>query len=321
MDGVVVGMDLRVSPGGVSISLPKPPRAMPWAAWLSQALHVPQAHVLHLIRHGAVRVRGRTPGHLDICDSPMQVWIDEDLRPLDLAHASLPPARALYNESSLLVVDKPANLLVHSDGSDAPTLDACVQRLLNEEGAGRAYHVHRLDLGTTGCVLYAKHGLALRAMDAALAAGQIRRTYLAIARGSRVRSGLMSAPIGRDRHLSGRYRVSQTGKAARTHVEVLAEAGQGEARWALVRLRLETGRRHQIRVHLSAQGAPVVGDALYGGAPHPALRPGQIALHAASIRFRHPYADEDVEVCAPLPSAWAGLAADVGLSLDGLKRE
>jgi len=314
-------MDVRVNPGGIFISLPKPPRPMPCAEWLSQALHVPQAHVRHLLRHGAVRVRGNTPSHLEIWDRPTQVWIDEDLRPVDLASASLPPVRVLYNDLSLLVVDKPENLLVHRDGSEAPTLDACVQRLLNEEGAGRAYHVHRLDRGTTGCVLYAKHGLMLRAMDAELVAGRVRRTYLAIASGTRIRPGVMSAPIGRDRHVSGRYRVSRTGKVARTHVEVLDEADQGGARWTLVRLRLETGRRHQIRVHLSAMGAPVVGDTLYGGTPHPALAPGQIALHAARLQFCHPYAGEDVEVRAPLPRAWEKLAADVGLSLDCLKRE
>ncbi|AEJ42926.1 RluA family pseudouridine synthase [Alicyclobacillus acidocaldarius] len=314
-------MDVRVNPGGISISLPKPPRPMPWVEALSQALHVPQSHVRHLLRQGAVRVRGSAPGHLEMWDRPTQVWIDEKLHPVDVAPATLPPVQVFYNDSSLLVVDKPANLLVHSDGSGAPTLDACVQRFLNEEGAGRAYHVHRLDRGTTGCVLYAKHGLMLRAMDAELAAGRVRRTYLAVACGARIRPGVVSAPIGRDRHVSGRYRVSRTGKAAHTHVDVLDEAIQGGVRWTLVRLRLETGRRHQIRVHLSAMGAPVVGDTLYGGAPHPALPPGQLALHAARLQFCHPYTGEDVEVHAPLPPAWEALVAAVGLSLDCLKRE
>ncbi|WP_062308887.1 RluA family pseudouridine synthase [Alicyclobacillus sendaiensis] len=314
-------MDVRVTPGGVAVSLPQPPGPMPCAEWLAEALHVPQAHVRHLFRRGAVRVRGRAPDPGEIWSRPIQVWIDEDLRPADVASTSLAPVRVLYNDPSLLVVDKPENLLVHSDGRDAPTLDARVQHFLNEEGVGRAYHVHRLDLGTTGCVLYAKHGLALRAMDAALAAGQVHRTYFAIACGRRIRPGEILAPIGRDRHVAGRFRVSRTGKAARTLVDVLDEADRGGRRWTLVRLRLETGRRHQIRVHLSAMGAPVVGDVLYGGASHPGLAPGQIALHAARLQFRHPYSAEDVEVRAPLPLAWEKLAADVGLSLGCLQGE
>lgn len=294
---------------------------MPCADWLSEALQLPPGYVRRLLRQGAIRVQGQTPSGIEVWDGPVTVWIDEDLRPVEMAPETLPALHVLYEDPSLAVVDKPANLLVHSDGSGAPTLDGCVQRLLNEAGAGRAYHVHRLDRGTTGCVLYAKHGVALRALDAALAAGRIKRTYLAIVSGSRIRPGTISAPIGRDRHVAGRYRVSRTGKTARTHVEVLDEANRGGERWTLVRLRLETGRRHQIRVHLSAMGAPVVGDGLYGGRDHPALEPGQIALHAAALRFWHPYGGLEVDVCAPVPRSWSRLAADVGLSLDRRIRE
>ncbi|SIS79393.1 RluA family pseudouridine synthase [Alicyclobacillus vulcanalis] len=314
-------MDVRVNPKGVFVSLPKPPRPAPFAASLAQALHVPEAYIRDLMRRNLLRARGRTPGADERWDRPLNVWVAEDLGPVDVTSARLPEVRVLYADSSAMVVDKPADLLVHSDGTDAPTLDACVQRLLNEEGAGRAYHVHRLDRATTGCVLYAKHGLILRALDLDLAARRIGRTYLAIARGERLQTGVVERPIGRDRHVSGRFRVSRTGKMARTKLEVLDAVLRGGEWWTLVRLRLETGRRHQIRVHLAALGAPLVGDELYGGRPHAGFGSSHIALHAHALEFWHPYTGARVDVKAPVPPAWLELAHDMGLSVERLKRE
>ncbi|WP_304459830.1 hypothetical protein [Alicyclobacillus sendaiensis] len=100
-----------------------------------------------------------------------------------------------------------------------------------------------------------------------------------------------------------------------------ARDGQIRAADSLVRLRLETGRRHQIRVHLAALGAPLVGDELYGGRPHAGFGSSHIALHAHALEFWHPYTGARVDVKAPVPPAWLELAHDMGLSVERLKRE
>ncbi|MGN0287896.1 MAG: RluA family pseudouridine synthase [Atopobiaceae bacterium] len=230
--------------------------------------------------------------------------------------------RVLYEDPILLAVDKPAGILVHGDGTGVATLTDLVRQHLLQEGsaaAGDVQAVQRLDVDTSGVVLFSKSKEFQPALDALVAehgVGGMTKRYLAVVRG-RVdgRVQRLDQPLGRDRHDARRMRVSPSGKPAVTWVRGLAS----RRGLSLVECQLGTGRKHQIRVHLSANGHPIVGDVLYGGAasaqkrsaggrgagahgPGGAERTGGLMLHAAYLRFVHPVTGEAVEVQAPWPS-------------------
>lgn len=206
-------------------------------------------------------------------------------------------AEVLFEDDHCLVLSKPAGMPVHqSSPGQQGTLDEAVLRHLIATGQqARARHIHRLDDWTSGPVLYAKHELAQLRLDEAMRDKEIERTYIAIVQGMPLQaSGTIDKPIGRDRHHSARRRVSPTGDRAVTHYEVVQRLRGA----ALVRLTLETGRTHQIRVHMGYIGHPLLGDSLYGG---PAQHLSHQALHGEQLQFRHPLHGEWVTVHAPAP--------------------
>lgn len=155
--------------------------------------------------------------------------------------------------------------------------------------------IHRLDRDTTGAILFAKHGLAGSIFDQLLEKRKIKRTYIAAVHGGlHQKKGTINKPIGRDRHHATRRRVSPSGQTAITHYQVLKEDQANQLTY--VKCWLETGRTHQIRVHFSSIGHPIVGDILYGGKP---LVKRQ-ALHAAKLEFIHPFTQEDIVCHAPV---------------------
>ena len=205
----------------------------------------------------------------------------------------------LYEDGQMLVVDKPAGVVVHPAGPHSSgTLS---QALASRGGAGgepwRPGIVHRLDRDTSGLLVVAKGDEAHRRLKAALAAREIVREYLALVEGRPpARSGTIDAPIGRDRRARTRISIdTDTPRHARTHFsteEALAEA-------TLLRVRLETGRTHQIRAHFEAIGHPVCGDREYG-------TPGRFGLerqflHAARLELAQPFSGERLAIVSPLP--------------------
>ncbi|KZE67623.1 RNA pseudouridine synthase [Paenibacillus jamilae] len=204
----------------------------------------------------------------------------------------------LYEDDFCLVVHKPAGMAVHPDGGvkDGPlTLDHAVASYYEINDIHTAVrHVHRLDVDTTGPVLYAKNEFALLKLDEQMRAKDIDRRYVALVRGKVPRSlRTLDWPIGKDRHHKQRRRVSPTGQKAVTHVEVGEVWGSGPSAVSLVYLTLETGRTHQIRVHLSHAGYPLLGDVLYGGR---AADFGRQALHGERLTFCHPLSGETIHV-------------------------
>lgn len=205
----------------------------------------------------------------------------------------------LYEDEFCLVVHKPVGVKVHPDGADRrPTLANMVTALYSERNEAVApAHIHRLDEYTSGPVLYAKNDYAHLKLDEAMARKEIGRSYVAFVQGV-VDSTLtlIDQPIGKDRHHNQRRRVSPSGKPAVTRVEVIEHYPSA----SLVRLKLETGRTHQVRVHMSYAGHPLLGDGIYGGST--SLIPHQ-ALHGENLSFRHPLTGEMIHVSDSWPTA------------------
>lgn len=175
--------------------------------------------------------------------------------------------RIIYEDEALLACDKPAGMLVHGDGTGARTLTDAVAEHLAAGGRpeARPQAVQRLDMGTTGLVLFSLDRATQAELDRQVAGHDMRKTYLAVVRGAFPGGErLIDRPIGRDRHDARRMRACRPGqgKPAETRVRRVASAGGR----SLLRVELLTGRRHQIRVHLASMGFPIVGDELYGGA-------------------------------------------------------
>ena len=217
--------------------------------------------------------------------------------------------RIAHEDEHLLVVDKPAGVVVHpSPGHRTGTL---VHGVLAHGAAGgdeeRPGIVHRLDRDTSGLLVVARSDESYERLKELVKAHGLERTYTALVRGRpRSRKGRIEAPIGRDRRHPTRQSLNtDSPREAVTHFELVELLGQ----YALLRVDLETGRTHQIRVHLGAIGLPVVGDPVYG-APDPAL--GRQFLHATRLAFEHPFTGERLEVESPLPGELQRYLDDLG---------
>ncbi len=204
------------------------------------------------------------------------------------------PVQPFYEDEHLLIVGKPAGMKTHpNDVTETATLMNGVFHYLDAKGHSYAEHVHRLDEGTSGLVLIAKHPIAKNLLDRMLEKKQIVRTYEAIVEGAvKNDHGTIKAAIASDRHHPTRRRVSQTGQTAITHYQVVGRNPQ----ITKVHVLLETGRTHQIRVHMAHIGHPIVGDTLYGAK---AIKAPHYALQAFRIQFRHPLTGELVNVEIP----------------------
>lgn len=210
----------------------------------------------------------------------------------------------LFEDDHLLVANKPATMKTHPNNeTETDTLLNAVAFHVQAAGEpGDIRHVHRLDVGTSGVILFAKHAAAYAVLSRLLEDRHIKRTYQAVVHGlvSRQR-GTINKPIGKDRHHPTRKRVSPSGQAAITHYQVLKKYPKKQL--SLVQCQLDTGRTHQIRVHFSAIGHPLAGDRLYGGKPIVKRQ----ALHAYAIDIPHPFTNEKIYCQADVPNDTAHL--------------
>lgn len=203
----------------------------------------------------------------------------------------------VYEDAYLLIVNKPVNILVHPDAKDKQgTMCNIVSYYYQNKGLNYSVkYAHRLDLETTGLLLFAKDCLTHAKLCAMIATHELKRSYLCLCEGKfKDKKGTIHAPIGEDRHHQQRKRISKTGKDAITHYEVLKEYKN----YSLVKVLLETGRTHQIRVHFSSLGHPLLGDELYGGKRDVAKR---VMLHSYQVCFIHPITGNRIDILKDLP--------------------
>jgi 23S rRNA pseudouridine1911/1915/1917 synthase len=238
-------------------------------------------------------------------------WRREPQRPPALSQEDV-QFSLVYQDDWLLVVDKPAGVVVHpAPGNEHGTL---AQGLVAEGARGghqsRPGIVHRLDKDTSGLLIVARRDEAYQRLVAAMERRDIHRTYVTLLSGRLPQdAGTIDAPIGR--HLRDRKRMSlhtAAGKRAVTHFDVLGRAPG----FTLARVRLETGRTHQIRVHFSALGYPVAGDVQYGRPPRPEGLSRQF-LHAARLAFPHPDDGREIACASALPPELAVFLEGLGL--------
>jgi 23S rRNA pseudouridine1911/1915/1917 synthase len=288
--------------------------------------HLTRSRFQRLLRDGCVTARGRP------VRSAYRVLQDDDLcvrvpapEPSDLVPEDI-PLRIVYEDDALLVVDKPAGLVVHpAAGNMRGTLVHALlfhAQALPATGALRPGIVHRLDKDTSGLLVVAKTEAAHAALSAALRARAVRREYAAVVWGRVAEDrGRIDAPIGRSTADRKRMAVrARGGKPAVTEYRVRERL----AAWTRLDLRLQSGRTHQIRVHLASLGHPVFGDATYGGrtsrltqlaaplrvqARRALERLPRQALHATRLQFVHPATGEELQFESPLPEDVAAALA------------
>ena len=269
-----------------------------------------RSRIARLTVEGHVRVDGlaRKPSyHLE---AGQTVWVDVPPPvPAALAPEAI-PLDVVYEDAALLVVNKPAGLTVHpGPGHASGTLvNAVLARVGDLRGVGgelRPGIVHRLDKDTSGLLVIAKSDAAHRSLSLQLKARTMSRTYLALVRGRLAPdAGTIQAAVGRHPVHRTRQAVTERGRPAVTHYRVLERYADA----TLVECRLETGRTHQIRVHLAHLGYPLLGDPVYGRARGELRRQ---ALHAARLELTHPDTGTRLVCVAPLPGDLADLLADL----------
>jgi 23S rRNA pseudouridine1911/1915/1917 synthase len=234
-----------------------------------------------------------------------------EAQPLKLQAEDI-PLDILYEDDQLLILNKPAGLVVHPapghyDGTLVNALLAHCPNLPGIGGVQRPGIVHRLDKDTTGAIAIAKTDIAYQSLQAQLQAKTARREYLGVVYGApKTESGTIDLPIGRnpqDRKKMAIVPVEQGGRVAVTHWQVLKRLGN----YTLIHFQLETGRTHQIRVHSAKMGHPIVGDPVYGSGRSLGVNlPGQ-ALHAWRLKLQHPVSGDLIEVTAPPPVTFTKL--------------
>ncbi len=260
-----------------------------------EAYHLGKPRIHEIFASKMIYVNGKLA-------NPSLILRENDLVSIDFKEEIdfLPDAKKLdilYEDDYILAVNKPCHILVHPDDkSKRGTLCNIVAYYYKNKGcAYQVRYAHRLDMDTTGVLLFAKDCLTLAKLDQMISTHELKRTYLCFAKGRfKNKKDTIHAPIGEDRHHQQRKRISKTGKDAITHYEVIKEYKD----FSLVEVVLETGRTHQIRVHLSSIGHPLLGDELYGNFDHKASR---VMLHSYKASFIHPVTHKPIEIVKDIP--------------------
>jgi len=289
-----------------------------------------RSQVARMIKAGLVTVNGSSARAASAVRAGDRIDIAAPASPAaPQSSGATPEIEVLFADEEMIVVNKPAGMTVHpSPGHpDATLVDALLARfpelaaMAEPDGVLRPGIVHRLDKETSGVMVVARTPFARTALAREFKDRVVRKTYLAIARGVIARDRVtVERPIGR--HPTERKRMSvasHSPRAAVSHLTVLCRfipTARGETGASLVRIVPETGRTHQIRVHLASIGHPVAGDSLYGGNAAMSESFGRQALHALALAVEHPRSRAPREFVAPVPADFAGFLGARGVACD-----
>ena len=288
-------------------------------AALARLLGFSRTFAADIVEAGGVTLDGRALGKSDRLTAGG--WLEVEWTPRTeprIVPVLVPGFEVVYDDEDIVVIDKPVGVAAHpASGWDGPTvlgaLAGAGYRIATSGAAERAGIVHRLDVGTSGLMVVSKSELAYAALKRAFHDREVDKIYHAVVQGHPdPLSGTIDAPIGRHPSSDWKFAVVAGGKNSITHYDTL-EAMRAAS---LLEIHLETGRTHQIRVHMAAQRHPCVGDLLYGADPVLATRVGLTRqwLHAVRLRFRHPATGEYVEFETHYPD-------DLQHALDVLRAE
>jgi 23S rRNA pseudouridine1911/1915/1917 synthase len=264
------------------------------------------------LKAGHITVDGELAAPRRLVDGGERVLVEPPPAPEAAPKAQRMPLKIAYEDAEIIVVDKPAGLVVHPGAGvpDRTLMNGLLAHAPQLGAVPRAGIVHRLDKDTSGLLVVAKTVEAQANLAQQLAERSVRRVYLALVQGDPPASGAIDAPVGRDSRARTRMAVTHRGKPARTRYRVLERYGRA----ALVECRLETGRTHQIRVHFQHIRHPLVGDTVYRrGTRHGITFPRQ-ALHATELSLKHPKTGEVMTWRAPVPR-------DMKRLIDELRRD
>lgn len=297
-------------PGGEAVLLRSPDGGMRLDYFLAQELGQGRAHARQLILDGLVQIGGE-PALRPAAVVPRDLDIRVAPRAKTASPVPLASPRVLYDDRFLVVVEKPAGVVVHpAPGHHGPTLVDALGRIggawSSRGGDERPGIVHRLDKGTSGLLALARTDQAHESLARQLRERTMGREYWALVSGGFTEErGRVDAAVGRDAKRPGRMAVTAEGRASSTEFYVTERLPEHTA----LRLRLLSGRTHQIRVHLAYIGRPIVGDGLYSAHAASATRP---ALHAAMLHLRHPESGAEMVFCSPLPADLQQLRDQLG---------
>lgn len=303
-----------MSAGRRSLEVPAEAAGERVDVWLAGALELPRTRVKELLERGAVRIGGRVPrkGDRTVAGARVEVTLpDEDPRPVPQPEL---PLSVIHLDPQLVAVDKPSGMPSHplEPGERGTVVNALVAR--HPECADASADpregglVHRLDTLTSGVLLASRTGEAWRALREAFSGRQVDKRYLAVVTGPVAAEGEIDLPL---RHRGDHVEpaLSGGGREALTDFRALSRSGDA----SLLEVRIHTGVLHQIRAHLAAIGAPVLGDTDYGGRPFPGLE--RFFLHAARLGFSHPATGSRLELTAPLPDELRRALDALGLAV------
>ncbi len=301
-----------MSAGRRSLEVPPDAAGLRVDVWLAGALALPRARVKELLDRGAVRIGGRPPrkGDRTVAGATVEVTLErEDPRPVPQPEL---PLSILHLDPQLVAMDKPAGMPSHplEPGERGTVVNAlvarhpeCVDASADPREGGL---VHRLDSLTSGVLLAARTPEAWRTVREAFTGRRVDKRYLAVVTGPVADDGEIDLPL---RHRGDHVEpaLSGGGREARSAFQVLARSADA----ALLEVRIHTGVLHQIRAHLAAIGAPVLGDTSYGGRAHPGL--DRFFLHAARLGLVHPVSKSPLSISSPLPPQLQRVLGELGL--------
>lgn len=263
--------------------------------------------VKRLLEEGKILVNGKNPkaSYKVALDDKIEIQIDEP-KEIELKAQNI-PIEIIYEDADIIVVNKPKGMVVHpANGNPDGTLVNAIMAICKDSLSGiggeiRPGIVHRIDKDTSGLLIVAKNDVSHIKMSEQIKDRKVKKTYIALVRGTVAENeATINMPIARSTKDRKKMAVIKDGKEAITHFKVLKRYATKNGTYTLLEVKIDTGRTHQIRVHLAQIGYPIIGDTVYSNGKNEFGVTGQ-CLHAAKLEFNHPTTDKYMKLEAPLP--------------------